>query len=162
MGVAVLMVRRGEPVTHMFTKRLPTHVPSVRDYGSNGSLRLLLLGLTMAFAGACQDAGGPDATASSYCEVVARIDAKGQVAFANLPEGASAEQLEETQRQFVGNIDQELDELIRVAPPDIEAAVTAYVSSLRELAVSGGSEDFIETERKVIEYEQANCSPTPT
>lgn len=116
----------------------------------------------MAFAGACQDAGGPDATASSYCEVVARIDAKGQVAFANLPEGASAEQLEETQRQFVGNIDQELDELIRVAPPDIEAAVTAYVSSLRELAVSGGSEDFIETERKVIEYEQANCSPTPT
>lgn len=120
------------------------------------------LALTALFAvtlGACsddEDASGDGAVDNDrYCELAAEIETQAEETFSELGEDADDEQAADAQAQLLENIDDELDELVDVAAPEIAADVEAYVTFFRAQMRNEESEQV--NDERILEWEEANC-----
>lgn len=107
-------------------------------------------------AAAC---GGDDDDLSAndqrYCELTAHIEAQAEQAFSSLGDDSSDEDAARVQRALLADVDDELDELTRVAPEEISDDVAAFVASFR--AQMRGEADEPADDSAIVAWEEDNC-----
>lgn len=89
-----------------------------------------------------------------YCELSQELEQIGRRVFADLPEAPTEEEFAAANRRFVEEADAELDELMDVAPSEIEDDVEAYVEHFHAQA---RGEDADVTDERLVEWEEDNC-----
>lgn len=115
--------------------------------------------VVLVAAGACggdgdDDGGELSADERRYCELTDELDAKGEAAFADITEESSEEDIAATEKAFVESADAEFDELVEVAPAEIEEEVADYVAGFRARAAG---EDSNADDAPLVEWEEENC-----
>jgi hypothetical protein len=136
-------------------------------------LVLAVVLLSLLFAAACGDdddeAGDttPSADVDRYCELSQQLDEAGSDAFRELEQdpGATEQDFEQAEAEFVRGHEAELDELAEVAPEEIQADVAVLLASLRGRA---GLEEqppddqaAEKAEKTVQRFERENCPKKP-
>lgn len=114
--------------------------------------------------GACSDddddaSGDAEVAAADderYCELAAEVEAQAEETFSELGEDADEEQVTAAQGQLLEGIDDELDEMVDVAPPEIADDVEAYVAFFRAQMRNEDVEEEVSDER-ILAWEEANC-----
>lgn len=97
-----------------------------------------------------------------YCALARELDADGEKFFAGLGENASAKEFEAAERRFVERSAKKLDELQRVAPPEINADVATLLAGKRERAGLQTATQVDESESSAAEtrvraFEKRSC-----
>ena len=120
---------------------------------------LVLLALASAALVGCSDDDGDDVNADAvrYCELVREIEEQGVAIFEDIPEDATAEDYAEAEARLIEEMDDELDELVDVAHPEIEDDVTEYVAAYRARAAGEEAEDVSAQEERILEWEEERC-----
>ena len=120
---------------------------------------LVLLALTSAALVGCSDDSDDDVDANAvrYCELVAEIEAEGVTIFSEVPDDATDEEMAAAEAELVEKMDDELDELVRVAHPEIEDDVAEYVAAFRARAAGEEGEDVRAQEERMLEWEADRC-----
>lgn len=126
-------------------------------------------GAALAFAavlvitlGACSDddddaSGDAEVAADEvrYCELTAEVEAQAEETFSGLGEDANEEQVTAAQAQLLEDVDDELDEMVDVAPPEIADDVEAYVAFFRAQMRNEETEQV--SDARILAWEEANC-----
>ena len=128
---------------------------------------LAVAALAAAACGDDDDEPAGDASASGdvdrYCELTMQLDEAGSEAFRELEqdEDAQEEDFEQVEADFVRQHEDELAELVDVAPAEIQEEVELL---LRALRARGGLEedapadrDVSRAERTITRFERNNC-----
>jgi len=131
---------------------------------------LVVTALSAAACGDDDDEPAGDTSASAdvdrYCELTMQLDEAGSEAFRELEqdEDATQEDFEQAEADFVREHEDELAELVDVAPTEIREEVELL---LRALRARGGLEedapaerDVGMAERTITRFERKNCPAT--
>lgn len=137
------------------------------------TLSLLLLALALGVAlPACgdddDDGGGGDggepavADLGRYCALSKELDEAGTEAFRELEQDPEAkeEDFEAVEREFVEAHEQQLEEIVAVAPAEIKDDIGVLLSSIRGRAGLGPEVPESESnpaEERVTAFEEENC-----
>lgn len=129
-------------------------------------------GAALAFAavlaitlGACSDddddaSGDAEVAADEerYCELTAEVEAQAEETFSGLGEDAGEEEVAAAQAQLLEEVDDELDEMVDVAPPEIADDVEAYVAFFRAQMRNEEAEEV--SDERILAWEEENCPST--
>lgn len=121
---------------------------------------LALVGVLAIVGGACSDDGdggdvGLSADEARYCELTDEVEAAGEEAFSSLGEDASDEETAVAQKALIEDVDDELDEMVEVAPDEIAADVEAFVEFFR--ASMRGQDTEQVSDEEVLAWEEEHC-----
>lgn len=124
--------------------------------------RLAGLGLVgvLAILGACSDDGDGSngeltADEARYCELTAEVEAAADEAFSALGEDAGDEETAAAQDALIDDVDDELDEMVEVAPEPIAGDVEAFVASFR--ASMRGEDVEQADDQAIVAWEEEHC-----
>lgn len=121
--------------------------------------RLASVAALVVVAAAGFACGGDDdeltADERRYCELTAEVEAKGEEAFADLGEDASEDETAAAQKAFIDDVEDELDEMVKVAPEEIAEDVKAYNAFVK--AQMRGEETEEASDEAILEWEEENC-----
>lgn len=111
--------------------------------------------------GACSDDDSSSATELSaddqrYCELTAEVEAQAEEAFSEIGEDASDEEVAAMQRQLLEDLDDELSEMVDVAPEEIANDVEAFVAFFRAQMRNEETDEV--SDERIVEWETANCT----
>ena len=121
---------------------------------------LVLLAVASATLVGCSDDDGEDdvnADAVRYCELIAEIEAEGTAIFGALPDDATDEDRVAAEAELAEKMDDELDELVDVAHPEIEDDVAEYVAAFRARAAGEEGENVSAQEERMLAWEADRC-----
>ena len=113
-----------------------------------------LVALPMTGCGDDDTAGGD---AERYCELVAELEAIGEEVFADVPEDADEAEFAALEAEFVERADDQLTEMVDVAPEEIADDVEAFTDAMRVRATGEEGEDVGAAEERILAFEEANC-----
>jgi hypothetical protein len=124
--------------------------------------------LLLAVAGCGGDDGnGGETTAAAdldrYCELTQQLDQAGTEAFRELEQDpeATREDFEQAEADFVREHDAELDEIVEVAPAEIQDEIQVVIAATRGRAgleeQPPAKQDERVAERTVQRFERENC-----
>ncbi len=107
-------------------------------------------------------AENPAADLDRYCQLNKELGQAGDEFFAELEQrDASRKEFEEGERDFLEQNEQEIDEVLEVAPSEIQGDAETFVEGLRVRAgVSDADVNLQEVgpaEERLAEFEQENC-----
>ena len=128
-----------------------------------GYLCALLLALGLSACGSDDggdSAAGPDP--ERYCELVAELEAAGGKAFDEVQadKEATEEDYAAASKEFTEDSEEAFDEMIEVAPEEIEGDVETLVSSIRGqsgLSEAVPKDEAIAAEERIRAWEEENC-----
>ncbi len=97
-----------------------------------------------------------------YCALTRELDAAGEKFFSGLGRDASEQEFEDAERRFIERSAAKLDELQRVAPPQIEDDVATLLAGQRERAGLQAAAQVDESEasaaeKRVRAFERRSC-----
>jgi hypothetical protein len=130
-----------------------------------GGAAALTVALVLAACGDDDSAETTPATADvdRYCALTAELDRAGREQFEALERDPSAteEQFEAAERELVEDNEEQLAELVAVAPEEIESHVEVLIGALRERAGLDAEDTdpaaVRDAERALARFEQENC-----
>ena len=105
----------------------------------------------------CGDDDESGRSAERYCELVGEVEAAGEAAFADVAEDASPEEIVAAEAAFVERADDQLAEMVEVAPEEISEDVQTFVDDIRERAAGREGTDVSAAEERILAFEEANC-----
>ena len=129
----------------------------------------LALGVALPACGDDDDDNGVDTGARTavadvgrYCELTKQVDEAGEETFRELEQDpdATEEDFEALEREFVETHQEELDEIVRVAPDEIREDIDVLIAATRSRAGLGPEVPESESEaaeRRVNAFEEENC-----
>ena len=128
-----------------------------------GSLCVLLLALGLSACGG--DSGGDSAGGSDperYCEIVAELEEEGGKAFdaVESDENATEEDFVAAGKAFTEASEGKFNEMIEVAPTEIEEDVEVLIASIRAQSGLGeevDQEEAVAAEKDITAWEEENC-----
>lgn len=116
--------------------------------------------LTASFAACSDDRGNSAAEESAdprrYCELTAEVEAQAEETFSGLGEDATEDQVADARKGLLEDVDDELSEMIDVAPPEIADDVEAYVDFFRSQMRNEATEEV--SDERILSWEEANCA----
>lgn len=109
------------------------------------------------------DTAAAEGDLDRYCELAAELDQAGQEFFQEFEqqEGATREDFEAAERDFLEQNQADIDEIVAVAPEEVSADAETFVEGLR--ARAGLSEATVDqqevaaADQRLNEFEQENC-----
>ena len=146
-------------------------------------LRLVLVPALLLLATACADGSSPssaeadDVTSSAaraatpptsgqydakpYCDITRQLERAGEEAFSTLDRSATKAEYASTERTFIVDNEDLLNELVAAAPADLTEQVETFLAAMRQRGGLGDSEvtqrEARSAEKDVVTWEKEHC-----